>query len=116
MANCQLDYYVTKVRKLMEGIPVSTRNPWYLDAAIEKWEHKDRVQEFKFRCITTEETLNLISSLSESTARGHDGIDSIGIRDAANLLVGTNQNTVNMSPNLWKVCQEMEIFKSDSNP
>ena len=77
MANLQLDYFVNKVRNLVDKIPASGRNPLkLLDRALENWDHKDKHEIFKFREISLEEMERLIYTLSESNACGHDKIDS----------------------------------------
>ena len=72
-----------KVNGLLRNIPPSNRNPHRnLDRALENWLHKDTHPVFKFREITLQETVALISSMSESTALGHDLMDSKGIKAA----------------------------------
>ena len=83
MANLQMQYSENKIKNLIINIPVSNCNPHrVLDAAIENWE--DAVPTFNFRNVTLAETAKLISTLSESTAYGHDCINSIASKHTVN--------------------------------
>ena len=62
MVNCQMDFFVRKVQNLVDKIPLSGRDPLrFLKRAFEQWEEKDRVEVFKFREVTIEETKGLKS-------------------------------------------------------
>ena len=71
MANEQLTYYENKVKKLMDKIPCSQRNPHrFLDSALDTWEHKDKHPVFVF----------LISAMSNYTVAGYEGLDATAIK------------------------------------
>ena len=76
--NWQLDFYMNKIRSIMNIIPTSNRNPHrYIDRAMSRWEDKDRLRTFNFKRITEDEMKGLIWSLSDSTLFGHNYMDSI---------------------------------------
>ena len=109
MANFQLDYYVEKIKKILITLQNVTGDPYrVLDAALEKWDETENIGEFEFRNVTLVETAKFISSLSDSTAFGHDLIDSIAIKSAAYQLIRPIQHLVNSSllkskfANKWK--------------
>ena len=112
MANCQLNFYVEKLNILMRKIKTSNRNPLrYLDAAFMKWEDKNEVPIFKFEILTLAEVSRLISTLSESTSFGHDKLDSIAIKAAADLLNRPLQHIVNTSLKNSQFCQKWKLSK-----
>ena len=83
LANFQMNYYVEKLRNISALLPVSFRNPYrILDAALERWEGTVNLNEFSFRDVTLVETAKFIAALSDSTAFGHDKMDSIAIKSA----------------------------------
>ena len=51
-----------------------------------KWVGKPSVPVFTFREVALAETYNLITSLGGSSALGHEGLDSLGIKDAVKSL------------------------------
>ena len=88
------------------------RNPLrLLDAVISKWEDKDKVSVFEFRIISLAETSQLISTLGESTSHGHDRLDSIGIKVAADQLSRPLQHIINTSLVKAKFCQKWKFSK-----
>ena len=98
MANLQMEYYDEKIKNLTAKIPRSSRNPLrYLDSAMSRWQQRDEVPFFKFRPVTVDEMNQLISSLSESTALGHDNLDSISLKSVAPLLIRPLIHIVNTS-------------------
>ena len=73
ITNALIDFYNTKVK--------SSRNPHrFLDQALNSWTGRNSVSLFTFRDISLEETNKLISSLSNSTALGHKGLYTLGIK------------------------------------
>ena len=48
MANYQLDYYVSKITKIMASLQNLQVNPYrILEAALEKWDETDNIGEFR---------------------------------------------------------------------
>ena len=81
MANAQLNCYEKKVKTLMSKIPQSARNPHrFLDAALDSWEEKNEYPIFNFRKVSLAETEILITTLSNSTAAGHEGLDALAVK------------------------------------
>ena len=98
MANLQMQYYVTKIANIVKRIPQSGRNPHrVLDKAITDWDDSDNVPVFNFRYVMLVETHNLITTMSEPTAFGHDTIDSVGIKSSTSQLIHLLQHLINSS-------------------
>ena len=119
MANLQNYFYKKKIDDLVKNLRPPTGDPLsYLKNAIEKWEEKDRVPEFNFREITMEETFSLISSLGNSTAMGHKGLDALAIKSASKSLCRPIKHLINISlrtkkvVNLWKILKITPRLKS----
>ena len=97
----QISLWITIRRKFLtlEGKSlISLRNPHrYLDYALSKWQHKDARPIFKFKMITLAETDKLISSLHNSQAYGHDGLDATAFKSARPHLLRPVQHLVNLS-------------------
>ena len=112
MANFQMDFYVKKISDLMSKIKDEGRNPLrLLDAAIDRWEDKDKVELFEFKRISLAETSRLIATMAESTSHGHDKIDSIGIKAAADKLSRPLQHLINTSLVKGSFCQKWKFSK-----
>ena len=112
MAEMQMKFYEQKVEGLLDKIPISGRNPYEtLEKSLDRWEKKDSFEKFKFRSITIVETAKLISSLSDSNALGHDGMDSIAIKTAASRLLKPVQHLVNTSLKKGKFAQKWKISR-----
>ena len=110
MANLQINYYVDKLKKLVQNIPVSQRNPHrFLDRALNLWEEKDARVVFMFREVTKEETLGFISSLSNSTAFGNDNLDSLGIKQGGISLITPIRHIINTSLIGGKVAMKWKL-------
>ena len=114
MANCQIDYFSLKVKKMVQSIPDTQRNPHrYLDRALQTWEDKDAREVFEFKEISLQETASLVASMSESTALGHDEIDSAAIKQGAQHLIKQLRKIINLSLQR-KILPKMEICQNHS--
>ena len=112
MDDVQLQHYVEKIQKLQEKIPQSLRNPHrFLDRALENWTDKDKHSVFKFREITISETEYIISSMSQSTALGHDEIDSLAIKSASQHLINPLRRLINLSLMEGKFVQKWKFAR-----
>ena len=80
-------HYTEKINTLMRGLRRGGPDPLkYLDVALLRWQGKGNLPTFSLREISELETLSFISKLSNSTAHGHDELDSITLKVAAGLL------------------------------
>ena len=61
------------------------------------WEGRHTVPVFKFREISLLETADIMSSLSTSTALGHDRLDALSIKGAQVHLVSKVRHLINVS-------------------
>ena len=112
MANLHLDFYIDKVKKIIDSLPGTSRNPYrILEAAIAKWEDSENMTEFNFRDVTLVETSQFINTLSDSTAFGHDRIDSIAIKSASSQLIQPLQHLINLSLRSSKFCRKLKFSK-----
>ena len=84
MANMQMEHFNLKVENLVKNIPVTNRNPLrFLERALQNWDERNTVPIFKFRGVTLDEMKGLIAEMAESTALGHDNLDSIALKTVA---------------------------------
>ena len=119
MAILQMKYYTQNIRKLVSTIPTSNRNPHrFLDTAMESWTGKYQVPFFEFKDISVKETLDIISSMPNSTALGHAKLDTLGIKNAQSQLVHPIRHIINLSlrngkfARKWKFAQITPSLKS----
>ena len=120
IANALADYYDSKVKLITQKLPELTRNPHrFLDAALESWEGKSALPTFLFKELSLIEVSKLISTLSNSTAMGHDRLDARGIKDAAVHLVKLIRHIVNTSlrngkfAKKWKFARITPLLKNN---
>ena len=98
MADALVNFYESKIKKILGKIKNSTRNPHrFLDAAMKKWDGSKNVPTFDFSEISISETDLLISTLSNSSAMGHDNFDAKGIKEARSQLVKPIRHIINSS-------------------
>ena len=124
LATIQLEYFSEKIDKLMNRLanqPQTLRNPLeYLELALQRWENKQKVPKFKFREVTTQETIKMIAKLGNSTACGLDELDAHSIKLAADSLILPIKHLVNTSlvqaryANHWKISKTIPILKDKS--
>ena len=85
---------------------------------MDNWSQKGRVNKFEIREITDIEVVSLISKLGDSTAFGHDMIDSLAIKLAAVHLYRPIKHLVNLSirtttfATKWKMTKIVPLKKS----
>ena len=112
MANLQTNFYEEKMRKLMEKIPVSGRNPLrYLDRVMGSWEGKGSFPTFNFREISLLETGKLLDNLADSKSFGHNGLDALALKNAGGHLIRPLQHLINMSLMKGKFAMKWKISK-----
>ena len=110
MANAQISHYKEKIVKLANGFTPSSRNPYrYLDKALEDWDHKDARPLFKFQPLSLLETENLLKSLSDSAASGHDLLDARAIKEGGRSLLIPIRHLVNSSLLSEKIASKWKI-------
>ena len=110
IANAQLTFYETKIANLMSGIVTNDRNPHrLLDHALSNWEEKDARPDFEFRRVSLSETETLISTLSNSSAAGHDGLDTLAIKAGTKGLVEPICHLINTSLSQSKFCMKWKL-------
>ena len=123
LANCQMKFFNQKVKKLVDNLPAQKCYPlWWLNDAFLKWDNKDSIPQFTFRKLSLLETIQLISSLRNSTSFGLDKIDALAIKAAVSHLAPPLQHMINCSlstsvfANRWKLSKILPLLKSsDAN-
>ena len=123
LANCQMDYFVEKVRKLTNNLPQQGHNPLrWLNTAMSKWKNRDSLQQFSFKELSLQDTVKIIGSLGNSTSFGVDEIDALAIKAAVVHLAPPLRHMVNVSlstskfANRWKLSKLLPLLKStDAN-
>ena len=106
MANLQIKYYEDKIKKLIEKIPVSNRNPLrFLDSSLDSWEGKVARPTFNFQEISLEETGKLISNLGSSSSFGHDQLDGLALKEVGPHILIPLKHLINKSLQKWKFVQ-----------
>ena len=83
----------------------------FLDRDLDSWEGKNSLSKFEFREISLIEMSKIISSMSNSTAMGHDSIDSRGISDVQNQLVKQIRHLINLSLMTGKFAHKWKFAK-----
>ena len=112
VANAQMNYYDSKITGLLSSIPTSIRNPHrFLDRTLATWDRHDSFPLFKFREIFIIKTGDLISSMSNSNALGHDMLDSQGIKHCQTQLVKQIRHLINVSLKQGKFSQKWKFAK-----
>ena len=110
MANLLMDYYVEKIRNIIDKMQPSGRNPLrLLEKSLENWTRRDEMTSFNFREISSVETETLISSLSNSTAQGHDRIDALGLKMAGKSIIEPLRYIINLSLSKGKFARKWKL-------
>ena len=88
MADVQSNFFTEKIEKLMSEIPRPTENPLkILEDAMKNWgEAAKNRPEFSFRSVNTGHILGIINKMGNSSSFGHDFIDALSIKSAAEIL------------------------------
>ena len=118
MASCQLDHFKTKIRKLMDSLPINRGDPCrYLVRALDKWNGRNSRPAFTLREVTLNETLQYLWKLGNSSSFGFDTIDSIALKAVASDIVAPLQKVINLSinqrkfANKWKIAAVIPLYK-----
>ena len=120
----QMNYYVDKLATLMRGMEDNGNDPLgILKVAMEKWGvHKDGRREMVLKDTNEMETLKNIRKLGNSTAWGHDRLDAIAIKTAADILKKPITYEINQSlrsgifPARWKIGRIVPLHKGKGLP
>ena len=89
-----------------------------LKKVVDNWQERNNIPIMKLREISELETINFISQLGNSTSFGHDEIDSLSVKLAANTLHKQIRHLVNTSirtktfTTRWKIAKIILLLKS----
>ena len=112
IANTQMNYYVDKIGKILGKMTDTGRDPHrFLDRALSTWESKDTFPLFELKKISLLQTEKLIQKMSNSTALGHDNLDTIGIKMGRVELMKQIRHIINVSLSQGKFTQKWKIAK-----
>ena len=118
VADTQQNYFKNKIIKLMDKLRPKTADPTdILRKAIERWENSCNIQKFSFREVSTEDTLEFIGRLGNSTTYGNDNLDATSIKTAAQFLALPIKHLINTSlktgrfANRWKLAKTIPLHK-----
>ena len=120
IAEVQNDYFVKKVRDLIEALASKSELPdplELLDEAMDKWEHCDNIETLKFEETSEAEVLKYINKMKKSASYGHDMIDAKIIKAAKHVLITQITYVINLSisvskiPNKWRIGKVIPLFK-----
>ena len=119
MAEAQMNHFQMKVDKLTSELPESMDSPTKkLEEALKDWgDHAKKRPKLSLSEVTLMETVELIKSLGNGKAFGHDHLDSLSIKLAASHLYKPIQFLINMSirtssfANRWKIGRLIPLFK-----
>ena len=90
----------------------------YLNLAWRKWGESENIPTFNLHEITESDTVLYISKLGNTTACGMDGLDSLSVKVAEDLLKGPITHIINTSiqnstyANKWKLSKLIPVLKS----
>ena len=123
LANTLQNFYVSKINNLVGALKKSGQDPLrFLDNALRLWEKSENIPTFNVREITLTETIQHISRLGNTKAHGHDGLDGLTLKLAAEDLARPLMFLINLSittttfANKWRIAKILQLLKSkDSN-
>ena len=119
LADCQMSYFNEKVKLLITNLPAPKFNPLlWLNESMRKWSNRNYLPRFTFKETSLPETVQLISSLGNSTTFGTDKIDALAIKVAATDLAPVLRHLINVSlltsrfAQRWKLAKLLPLLKS----
>ena len=118
IAEAQNDFFINKVEMLRTQLPRPHNDPLKtLREAMNRWELATDRPSFSLREVLLTETVEIINSLGNSTAYGHDYLDAASIKLAASHLYIPLNFIINLSvrkskfANKWKIGCLVPIHK-----
>ena len=111
MADLQMEVFSDKIDNLIRELPPPVIDPCsILKKSLDDWgERKDARQEFKFKTITSTDTLKIIKELGNTTSSAHDNLDSLALKHGAAILHGPLTHVINTSINTSKFASRWKI-------
>ena len=113
-----MEYFTSKIEKLMRILTGHYGDPLdFLRKALQRWEGEGKFPEFKFREVTTTETIKLIGKLGNTTSCGLDTIDAMSVKLATTQLTAPIKHLINTSlrnasfANKWKLAHTIPLHK-----
>ena len=118
LAQIQMQYFRKKVADIKSGLPARRNNPLkYLRRAFTRWNNSNSLTELNLAGISELELLKIMSSMSNSTYVGNDGLDACTLKMAIEHLIRPLNHIINLSlntgvfANKWKVAKLIPIYK-----
>ena len=113
MANLQMKVFSDKIDKLISELPPPSMDPCStLEKALDDWgPRRDARETFKFKTITSIDTLKIIKELGNTTSSANDRLDSLALKHGESILHGPLTHVINTSINTSKFASRWKIGK-----
>ena len=123
LANEQLNFYERKMNKIMLKMRTMTGNFQdpirRLEQALERWEGRHLISEFKFKEINALETSRMVAKLGNTTSHGHDKIDAMFVKLILPAILNPLTHLINSSlrekvfANKWRISVIHPLLKGN---
>ena len=118
MCNIQMNFFHSKISKLMDTLPTNNLDPAStLAAALNKWNGAHDRNMFTLKEINETETVEIIKLLGNNTSFRDDKLDARTIKIAADILYSPRTHLINLSitkttfANKWKIACVLPLYK-----
>ena len=113
MADLQMSVFTEKMEKLIRELPPAVIDPCAtLREALDSWgDKKDDRELFKFKTVTSVDTLRIIKDLGNTTSSANDRIDTLALKHGASILHGPLTHVINCSIKSAKFASRWKIGK-----
>ena len=113
MADLQMKVFSDKIDKLISDLPPPSMDPCaLLEKSLDDWgPRKDARETFKFKTITSIDTLKIIKELGNTTSSAHDRLDALALKHGAAVLHGPLTHVINTSIRTSKFASRWKIGK-----
>ena len=121
IANAQINHYHSKINRLILQLPDNGQDPLeILRSALLRWENTTTLPALEIRSVSLLETVNSIKKLSNGTSFGHNCLDALSIKIAAESLCCPINFLTNLSistrkfANKWRIARVIPLYKGGS--
>ena len=113
MADLQMKVFSDKIDKLISDLPPPSMEPCaLLEKSLNDWGPRKVAREtFKFKTITSLDTLKIIKELGNTTSSAHDRLDALALKHGAAVLHGPLTHVINTSIRTSKFASRWKIGK-----
>ena len=117
MAELQNKFYIDKVKKIREKLPVGGDPCKLLRKMMQNRQRPDRTGDLEFRSVRPEEVEKIIKELKNSSASGTDWIDTAILKTSKEIILPALTHIINLSigtskfPEQWKIAKVIPLWK-----